>query len=269
MRLRGRTATVTGCGPNIGASLALALAAEGARLACVDADPFFAERCAQEVREAGGEAEPFVCDVTVEAQVAATIDQIGERLGGLDVLVNGVAVRVGKGVLDTSLEEFRRQMDVILGGTFLFTKYAAKAMIRQGRGGSIINLISTEGHQGYPGSVGYGTAKSGLLNFTRSVAMELASHGIRVNSLTPTSTDPEEGIVRAREWGVPARLHDPKPASFAPGTVGVPLGRLPRPSDYGPALVFLASDDSRMVTGIDLRVDAGVIARYWRWQPSN
>ncbi len=267
MKLTGRTAVVTGCGPNIGAAIALALAGEGAGIACVDAEALFADKCAEDVRTAGGRAEPFVCDVRDEGQVRATVDRVVERMGGVDVLLNGVAVRIGKGLLDTSLEEFRLQMDVILTGTFLFTKYAAQAMIRLGRRGSIINLISTEGHQGYPGSIGYGTAKSGLLNFTRSAAMELAEHGIRVNSFTPTSTDPAEGIERAQQWGVRARLHDPKPPSFSPGVVGVPLRRLPSPKHYGTAVVFLASDDSEMVTGFDLRVDAGVVARYWRWQP--
>jgi NAD(P)-dependent dehydrogenase (short-subunit alcohol dehydrogenase family) len=267
MKLEGRIALVTGCGPNIGVALALALAAEGARLACVDVDPFFAGKCAEQVRRAGGEALPLACNVTHEPKVQETVQRVVESFGGIDVLVNGVAKRIGKGVLDTTFDEFRDQTDVILGGTFLFTKHVAQAMIQRGGGGSIINLISTEGHQGYPGSVGYGTAKAGLLNFTRSVAMELAEHRIRVNSLTPTSTDPKEGIIRAREWGVEPRMHEPKPPDFAPGVVGVPLGRLPSPSDYGPPLVFLASDDSEMVTGLDLRVDAGVIARYWRWQP--
>ncbi len=205
MKLAGRTAVVTGCGPNIGTAIALALASEGAAIACVDADASFAAKCADEVRAGGGRAEPFACDVRSEEQVRTTVEGIVQCIGSLDVLLNGVAVRIGKGVLDTSLEEFRLQMDVIVSGTFLFTKYAAQAMIRLGRSGSIINLISTEGHQGYPGSIGYGTAKSGLLNFTRSAAMELAEHGIRVNSLTPTSTDPTEGIeldagVIARYW---------------------------------------------------------------------
>ncbi|HEY8693389.1 MAG TPA: SDR family oxidoreductase [Chloroflexota bacterium] len=267
MKLAGRTAILTGAGPNIGAALALALAAEGAAVACVDVNPVVAEKCAECVRRAGGTAEAFVCDVTVEDQVTSTVVRVADQFGGINVLLNGVAVRVGKGVLDTSMDEFRRQMDVILGGAFLFTKHVAQAMIRQGRGGSIINLISTEGHQGYPGSIGYGTAKAGLLNFTRSVAMELAEYGIRVNSLTPTSTDGAEGEARAREWGVAAKAKDPKPADFMVGNIGVPLGQLPSPGHYGPALVFLASDDSEMVTGFDLRVDAGVIARYWRWQP--
>ena len=265
--LDGRTAVVAGCGPNIGAAVALALAAAGAQVACLDKDPLYAEKCAGEVRAQGGQAEPFACDVTHQGQVVSAVKAIVDRFGGIDVLFNGVAARIQKGVLDTSLDEFRMQIDVILAGTFLLTKHAAASMIERGRRGSIINVISTEGHQGFPGSVGYGTAKAGLLNFTRSVAMELAPHGIRVNSLTPTSTDPEEGFERAARWGVPAKPPSPKPASFMSGAVGVPLGRLPKPSDYGPVVVFLAGDDSQMVTGFDLRVDGGTVARYWRWQP--
>ncbi len=119
MKLTGRTAVVTGCGPNIGAAIALALAGEGAGIACVDAEALFADKCAEDVRTAGGRAEPFVCDVRDEGQVRATVDRVVERMGGVDVLLNGVAVRIGKGLLDTSLEEFRLQMDVILTGTFL------------------------------------------------------------------------------------------------------------------------------------------------------
>ncbi len=95
------------------------------------------------------------------------------------------------------LDEWRRQLEIILGGAFLFTKHVAKSMIEQRRKGAIINIISTAGHQGEPNNIAYCTGKSGLLNFTRSAAMELVAHGIRVNSLTPTATDPI-GVDRAR-----------------------------------------------------------------------
>ena len=187
-KLADKVAIVTGCSPNIGAALALALAEEAATVACVDLNPTYATKCAE--------------------------------------------------------------------------------VIEQGRGGSIITLISTEGHQGYPGSVGYGTAKSGLLNFTRSVAMELAEHRIRVNSLSPTATDPAEGVDRAREWGLDWQAHsEVRGPGFPPGEIGVPLGHRPSPRHYGPAAVFLASDDAEMITGFDLRVDAGTVAKYWRWMP--
>jgi len=161
---------------------------------------------------------------------------------------------------------------VILTGAFLCTKHVAQSMITRGRRGSIINIISTAGHQGEPWNIGYCTGKSGLLNFTRSAAMELAEHGIRVNSLTPTATDTEEGMARAAEWGVPFRRPgDPSPRRrgfLGPGVPGVALGKLPGPADYARAAVFLASDDAAMITGADLRVDAGALARYWRWDPS-
>jgi NAD(P)-dependent dehydrogenase (short-subunit alcohol dehydrogenase family) len=166
-------------------------------------------------------------------------------------------------------DQFRRQLDVILVGTFLFTKYAAMQMIDQARHGVIINTISTEAHQGNPGNIGYGTAKSGLLNFTRAAAMELAPYKIRVNSLTPTATDPVEGDERAAEWGL--QWSPPVVGSrpdFSSGDQGVPLGKRPSPRHYGRAAVFLASDDAEMITGFDLRVDGGTIARYWRWNPT-
>jgi NAD(P)-dependent dehydrogenase (short-subunit alcohol dehydrogenase family) len=145
-------------------------------------------------------------------------------------------------------------------------------MINQGRSGSIINIVSTAGHQGEPWNIGYCTGKSGLLNFTRSVAMELAEYGIRVNSLTPTATDTAEGLARAAEWGVPLRRPtnpSPRRRGFLSGsTPGVPLGKRPSPADYAKAAVFLASDDAAMITGTDLRVDAGALARYWMWDPS-
>jgi NAD(P)-dependent dehydrogenase (short-subunit alcohol dehydrogenase family) len=175
-------------------------------------------------------------------------------------------------VLDMPLAEWTRQTAIILTGAFLFTKHVTQLMIDQRRSGSIINIVSTAGHQGEPWNIGYCTGKSGLLNFTRSVAMELAEYGIRVNSLTPTATDTAEGLARAAEWGVPLRrpTHpSPRRRGFLSGaTPGVPLGKRPSPADYAKAAVFLASDDAAMITGTDLRVDAGALARYWMWDPS-
>src|SRR5260370_11891423 len=98
-------------------------------------------------------------------------------------------------------DEWQRQIEIILTGAFLFTKHVASSMIEQSRKGSIINIISTAGHQGEPNNIAYCTAKSGLLNFTRSAAMELVSHSIPVNILTPTPTDPSESLERAARWG--------------------------------------------------------------------
>jgi NAD(P)-dependent dehydrogenase (short-subunit alcohol dehydrogenase family) len=166
------------------------------------------------------------------------------------------------------LAEWRAQIDVILSGSFLFTKHVATSIIAAKRKGSVINVISTAGHQGEPRNVAYSTAKAGLLNFTRSTAMELASHGIRVNSLTPTATDPGESYERAVRWGRPRADNSQRLAAFESFRQRVPLQKLPVPSDYGRAAVFLASEDASMITGIDLRVDAGAVARYWAWDPS-
>jgi NAD(P)-dependent dehydrogenase (short-subunit alcohol dehydrogenase family) len=114
--------------------------------------------------------------------------------------------------------------------------------------------------------VGYCTGKSGLLNFTRSVAMELVDYGIRVNSLTPTATDPREGMERAEQWG--RGPGDQRIVQmFEPFRKGAPMRKLPSPRNYAKAIAFLASDDAEMITGMDLRVDAGTIARYWAWNP--
>lgn len=271
MRLAGKVAVVVGTSPNIGGGIAEGLAQEGAKLVCVDANADYAQRCAAAITMSGGQAIGVVCDVTDEGQVQAAVAQAQAAFSGIDILVNGAVIFNTKGVLDMPLAEWSRQIAIILTGAFLGTKYVARLMIEQGRKGSIINIISTAGHQGEPWNVGYSTGKSGLLNFTRSVAMELAEHGIRVNSLTPTATDPTEGRERAARWGVAwgrTSSSTPRRGFLADSRSGAPLQQLPSPKHYAQAAVFLASDEAEMITGCDLRVDAGTVARYWRWDPS-
>ena len=272
MKLEGKTALVTGASPNIMGGIAEELAREGANLVCVDIREEYAEKCAAAIAAQGHEAMGVACDVTDEAQALATIARAAERFGGVDILVNGAALFNFKGVLNMPVEEWRRQTDIILTGAFLFTKHVAHLMIEQNRKGNIINIISTAGHQGEPGNVGYGTAKAGLINFTRSVAMELARYGIRVNSLTPTATDSSEAQERAARWGVDwprPRLGQRASGLLPDASRGAPLLKLPGPSHYGKAAVFLASDDAEMITGFDLRVDAGAVSRYWIWSPGD
>jgi NAD(P)-dependent dehydrogenase (short-subunit alcohol dehydrogenase family) len=272
MKLQNKVAFITGTSPNIGGGIAVGMADAGARVVCIDVQPDNAQRCADSIKQRGGAALGVACDVTNEAQVQAAVARAREVFGGVDILVNGAVIFNQKGVLDMPLAEWTQQLAVILTGTFLCTKYVAQLMIDQGCRGSIINIISTAGHQGEPWNIGYCTGKSGLLNFTRSAAMELAEYGIRVNSLTPTATDTSEGTTRAAEWGVPLRRpSNPSPRRrgfLSASTPGVPLGKRPSPADYAQATVFLASDESAMITGTDLRVDAGALARYWLWDPS-
>jgi NAD(P)-dependent dehydrogenase (short-subunit alcohol dehydrogenase family) len=267
--LDGRVALVVGCSPGINAGIAEQLALRGATIACVDKSAEYAEACATWLTAAGFTAVGLTADITDDEQAGSCVDQVVEQLGSLDVLVNGAAIETWHSALESSPDEFRRHLEVILVGAFSMSRHAAQAMIRRGSGGSIINLGSTEAHQGRPGNVGYGVSKAALLHLTKVLAMELAEHGIRVNSLTPTGTDPAEGDARREAWDVtwtPAVA--PRRPGFTRGDDGVPLGRRPSPSDYGHAAAFLAGDEARSVTGIDLRVDGGVVSRYWRWSPS-
>jgi NAD(P)-dependent dehydrogenase (short-subunit alcohol dehydrogenase family) len=268
LKLDGKVVVITGTSPNIGGGMAEGMADEGATIVCVDNRAENAMDCARCVESRGGNALALTCDVTDEAQVKATIDRVRERLGGVDVLINNAAIFNHKGVLEMTLDEWQRQIGVILTGAFLFTKYVARQMIDTGRRGSIINIISTAGHQGEPENIAYCTAKSGLLNFTRSAAMELIAHGVRVNSLTPTATDPAEGMDRSVRWGRNTPHAERIAAAFEPFRKRAPMQKLPSPRHYARAAVFLASDDAEMITGMDLRVDAGAIARYWAWDPA-
>jgi len=264
MKLAGKVAIVTGTSPNIGGGIAEGLVDEGAAVVCVDQVPENAQQCAESINRRGGRALGIACDVTDEAQVAAMVGRARESFGGVDILVNNAGILGGLSVLEMPLERWQRQLAVNLTGTFLCTKHVARVMVERGTRGSIIVIVSTAGHQGQAGNIGYCTSKSGLLNFTRAAAMDLARHGIRVNSLTPTATDMEEGLERAVEWGRPRAEPRGRMLDFQKM---VPTGQLPSPRHYARAAVFLASDDAEMITGFDLRVDAGAIAKYWPWIP--
>lgn len=264
--LDGRRALVVGTSPNIGAGIAFELARAGASVGCVDHDPLLAACAAKDIAEAGGHAHGVACDATDAGDVSRAVAEVSEVLGPVDILVNGAVVYAVHGLLTMEFDQWQRQLAIMLDGAFLFTAAVVKRLVAARRAGTIINLISTAGHQGEPGNIGYATAKGGLLNMTRSAAMELAPYAIRVNSLTPTSTDPAEAIARAARWGVPGPTQA-FVSSLRSAAQQVPLGVLPAPSDYGRAAVFLCSDDARMVTGIDLPVDAGSLARYWRNKP--
>ncbi len=265
MRLAQKIAIVTGTSPNIGGGIAEGLAEEGATVVCVDVAADNAGQCAEAIRRSGGQALGITCDVTDEGQVEAMVARVRQTYGGVDVLVNNAGILGGLGVLEMPVERWSRQIAVNLTGTFLCTKHAARLMVAQQRRGSIVVVVSTAGHQGQAGNIAYSTSKSGLLNFTRAAAMDLARHGIRVNSLTPTATDTEEAADRAVAWGRPRPEPRPRGLDFAKM---VPMGRLPSPRHYARAVAFLASDDAELITGTDLRVDAGAIAKYWPWIPN-
>ncbi|KRF19757.1 oxidoreductase [Nocardioides sp. Soil797] len=262
-RLAEKVAIVTGASPNIGGTLAAGLAAEGARVVCADLDPDVAKASAARIEQAGGEAVALPGDVTDPAHADEVVARALQEWGRLDILVNNAVFFQQQGLMDMPYDDYRRQLDVILGGSFLFSRAAAAAMIEADAGGSIINVLSTAAWQGQPGNIGYTTGKSGLVNFTRSTAMDLARHGIRVNSFTPTATMPTDPVAAAQLEELLSR----------PGTrsmdfrAQMPLHRLPTPEDYVGAVVYLASDEASMVTGTNITVDGGATAKYWPWRP--
>lgn len=262
-RLEGRVALVTGTSPNIGGAAAAGFAAAGARVACNDIRADLAHRCVDAITAEGGTAMAVPGDVTDEHDVERMVGAVLERWGRVDVLVNNAVQFNTKGVLSMPVAEFRRQVDVIVTGAFLMTKLVAHAMIERHIHGSIINVLSTAAWQGQAGNIGYCTAKSGMINFTRSAAMELAPYGIRVNGFTPTVTQPEDPQLADRFQSAVAAT----PRHEMDFVGQMPMHRIPRPSDYVGSLVFLASDDSAMITGSNITVDGGALAKYWPQPP--
>ncbi len=247
MRLQGKGALITGAGPNIGREICRVLAREGAKVACNDMDPDRAKASAHAVEGEGGVALALPADITDPSQVKAMVDRVVQVFGGLDILVNNAAITIPKGLLQISLEEWRRNIDIILTGTFLCSRSAAEVMVRQGRGGAIVNIASTSGHRGRANALAYCTAKGGILNMTRAMAIDLAPYRVRVNSVSPTKTGVSVGGLEREE----ERKFDE-----------IPLGRLGSPRDQALAVLYLVSDEADFVTGIDLRVDGGALATW-------
>jgi NAD(P)-dependent dehydrogenase (short-subunit alcohol dehydrogenase family) len=264
-RLAGKVALVTGTSPNIGGIAASGFAEAGAKVACNDVRETVAADRVRRIEAAGGEAMAVPFDVTDADAVDAAVGAVVARWGRIDVLLNNAVQFNAKGVLDMPVEEFRRQLDIIVGGAFLVSQAVARSMITHDVQGSIICVLSTAAWQGQAGNIGYCSGKSAMINFVRSAAMELAPYGIRVNGFTPTATQPDEPKLRERFDAAAAA----GPARGMDFKGQVPMGRLPTPSDYVAPLVFLASEDSALVTGSNLSVDAGALAKYWPQSPAS
>ncbi|AFP30290.1 SDR family NAD(P)-dependent oxidoreductase [Marinobacter sp. BSs20148] len=244
MKLSGKVAIVTGAGRNIGEEVSRMLAAEGASVAVVDLDEARAEKVAADIVAAGGKAQAFICDVANEDDIRATVNGVADALGGVDILVNNVAMSDNKHIFDITTEEWNRTIAITLTAPFLFGKHAAKAMAEGGNGGRIINVSSTSGYYGRDRAIAYTAAKGGVVNLTRSMAIQLAPHNIRVNSVVPNKIGSPVG----KDNFDPTR-----PVSNLRGRPGVP-------ADLAKAILFLASDESDFISGTDLFVDGGVSA---------
>jgi NAD(P)-dependent dehydrogenase (short-subunit alcohol dehydrogenase family) len=245
-------AIVTGAASGIGRATADRFVSDGYQVVGVDVMAFGSDGAA------GSAYEHQLCDVSVEDEVAALMQRVTSRWGRIDTLVNVAGVVLVKPLEETSWQEFRATTDVNLGGTFLLCKYAIPAMKAQGSG-VIVNVASVSGHVGQIDHALYGATKAGIIALTRALAWELAPYGIRVNSVSPGSVDTpmlrhDVALEAARTGKSEDEIRRLREGEQA-------LGRWADPSEIANAIAFLASGQASFITGSDLLVDAGWVAR--------
>jgi 3(or 17)beta-hydroxysteroid dehydrogenase len=253
-RVSGKVALVTGAGLGLGRACAKMLAREGARVTVTDVREAEGRSVADEIVESGGEAMFVRQDVALEADWSAAISATMRRFGALHILVNNAGVALGADVENTTLEQWRALMAVNLDGVFLGTRHAIAVMKSQG--GSIINLSSIEGLIGDANLAAYNASKGGVRIFTKSAALHCAKAGyrIRVNSVHPGYiwTPMVENYLAAQ----------PDPAAAKAFVAGLhPVGHLGEPDDIAYGVLYLASDESKFVTGAELVIDGGYTAQ--------
>ena len=245
VNLHGKVACVTGAGRGIGRAIALTLGRAGAAVACVDVNGQAAESVAEEIRALGkAQAVGFACDVTNSEQVTQTVEAIVEKLGGLHILVNNAGITRDGLLLRMKDDQWDSVINVNLRGTFLFTRSAARYLIRAG-GARIINIASISGLMGNPGQANYSASKAGVIGFTRTVAKELASRQVTVNAVAPGFIATEMAQALGEQV-----LEEIKKRT--------PLGRLGDPQDVADVVLFLASEAASFITGTVIRVDGGL-----------
>lgn len=247
-RVAGKVALIAGAGGGIGGAGAEALGREGAAVVCADIDPAAAEASAARLRAAGGRAAGIALDVRDRAAVDAAVAAAVREFGKLDVLLDCAGVSQTAGFLDLDPGEWDRIIAVNLTGMFHLGQAAARQMVRQGQGGSILNVTSQLAEVARPERAAYVASKGGGRSLTHAMALELAPHGIRVNAIAPGPT--LTGLTRS-SYADPERRR----ATIAQ----IPLGRLGQPEDIVGAILFLASDESRWVTGSTVTVDGGYL----------
>ncbi|MDX1400841.1 MAG: glucose 1-dehydrogenase [Kiloniellales bacterium] len=255
--LRGRTAIVTGAASGIGRAIAKRFAAAGVRVAIADRrpDPIEGGRSTlAEIEEHGGEAFYGKCDVSDWSDVDEIVEQVVDRWGRLDILVNNAAIYASKPLLETSKDEWDRVLAVNLTGVFLCCKRAVRQFMRQEplpgdeARGRIVNISSQHGMIAAPGDIAYGVGKAGVVYITRQIAADYAKDGVVCNAVAP-------GKILTGKSGAAV---DPQTLEYA--SLRTPWPRLGQPEDVASAALFLAGPAASFITGVNLLVDGGWMA---------
>ena len=258
--LEGRCAFITGGGGGIGRAIALTLAEAGADIAIADIVPERCEEVAARVRELGRRALPLPVDVCDTEAVRDAIAATDAEFGRLDILVNNAGGVSGRSFADQSERSWRKHIDLNLVSMLAATSAAIPIMVRGGRGGTIINVSSIEASRAAPMYAVYAACKAGMNNFTRTMALELGEHGIRVNAIAPDYTVTPglrgniNGPVNESKWIQPSKGQEDAIVRRTP------LQRGGIDAECGQAALFLASPASSYITGIVLPIDGGTWA---------
>ena len=255
-RFEKQVVVITGAANGIGKACAIRFAQEGANVACLDMADEKNEVVAAECRQLGVEALALRCNVTDKDNIQDVVHEILEKWGHIDILVASAGIYTGSPLAEVSLAEWQRTIDINLTGVFLTNQAVAPILVEQ-KSGSIINLSSMAGKTSWAASAEYSASKTGVIGLTRSVAMEMAPHGPTANAVCPgnTLTDMVRGVAEkvgkldgmtGEEW-LQMRAED------------CPMNRLAEPWEIAGVVAFLASDDSRYITGQAIEVDGGLI----------
>jgi len=248
-RLQDKVVLVTGAGRGIGRGIAEVVAEAGAHVAVNYAHSAGqAEAVAQSIRDLGRKAITVQADVANREQIETMVRNVTEQLGPIDVLVNNAGVESIVPFLELDDDEWQRVTDINLRGPFRCGQIVARDMVSRGTGGAIINVGSIQAGMVFPGRTHYAPTKRGIEALTRSMAAELAPHGIRVNCLHPGLFDTD-----MTSWVMD------NPEILPEVLAKIPLGRAAQPRELGPAVVFMASDDAGYITGQALYVDGGMV----------
>jgi len=260
--LCGYIALVTGAGSGLGRSIAIGLGRAGALVALVDIDVAGAEQTRDLIAREAPSASSFAvrCDVTQEGDVAAAYQAVQQRWGGLDILVNAAGIAPPYSLVDLPLEKWRAALEVNLTGYFLMAREAARIMIEQGMGGSIINLSSKSGLQASRDNTAYNATKAAEIHMARGWALELGEHGIRVNSVAPGNVFEGSKIWNEEYIRACARKYGIRPEQVIPYYINMTaLKRDIKGQDVADAVVFLCSERARTITGQTLVPDGGQV----------